>query len=129
MASPGLTFRLGANSKARSGERWKETRTYSEVWLLETDVENYSTDLDSTLAALWIYVAAERLNNAEVGLHYSVTLENTTAPTPPAGGLVQAKQHFDGGFASDEWDDGVAGVKDQLVQTVQVMLHLAKYDS
>lgn len=127
MASPGVTFRFGVKSKYRNSTRFQETTSTTETWLLETDLDNYVSDLTITLGALWEYVQAERTRGAQVGLHYSISLENTTAPNPPTGAWVQAKQHLDGIYATDEWDNGTDGLLEQLTTSVQLMQRIAEY--
>lgn len=127
MSVPKIQIRLGVKSKIRDHtERYRPTRTYSETWVINTDSENYVPDIETPLDNIWTYTLSERSKLAEVGLHYSVTLENISADEPPAGAWVQAKGHLDGEIDPDGWPS-IDVPKDKLYFTIDQLLKHAKY--
>lgn len=121
-----ILIRLGVKSKLRdNAERYRETKTYSETWVIHTNSDTYSSDINTAFSPIWAYTLSERSKLAEVGLHYSVTLDNVTAPTPAAGSWVQAKGHFDGELTTTEFTDVLA--KTKLNEAIKLIVTHAKY--
>lgn len=127
MSSPGLLIRIGITSKLRAdASRFRQTKSGTESWFVESTLENYANDLQNALPGIWAYVTQQRQLGAEVTAHYSARLENITAAAPPKGAWVQAKQHYDGALTSTELSSQQV-FSEKLDEAVAAMRELAKY--
>jgi hypothetical protein len=127
MSSPGLTIQIGITARLRAdADRWRETKTYTESWNIDSTLEDYGTAVDAALPGIWTYVQTERDKGALVSAHYSVRLQNITAATPPAGAWVQAKQHYDGALAAGDLTNASI-LAERISHAVAAMRKLAKY--
>ncbi len=127
MSSPGLTIQIGITARLRAdADRWRETKTYTESWNIDSTLEDYGAAVDVALPGIWTYVQTERAKGALVSAHYSARLQNITAATPPAGAWVQAKQHYDGALAAGDLTEA-AILAERISAAVAAMKKLAKY--
>lgn len=121
-----VTFTLGVKSTLRNTGVWKETKTYTEMFSLNTDLSVYGGSLDAWLPSVFGYAQAEIAKGAQTYLRYAITVENVTAATPPAGALLQPRLHYDGELAPGEWPTWQT-VRDKLVITVESIRQIASY--
>lgn len=107
------------------------TSTISEAIHLDTDLTNYSVDVHNAVQSVWnlwyAWSASTPLGlQADVEIHWSIRLANPTAPPPPMGGWLQAKQHYDGhlsaGNIKSSWD-----IEQPIVNNIPYMAKIAKY--
>lgn len=127
MANGTINIKLGLTIKSRDNSaRWRETHTATEAFSYITNKDTYVACIDSNLPTLDTMISVWRSQPAtEVSCHYSVTLENVTAPDPPTGAWVQAKQHLDGKIGDEEFTTSL--LREKLLFTIEQLLKLAKY--
>lgn len=122
-----LQIRIGIYSKTRNdAERWRETATFTETWVIDTHLDTWSSDFDSVAPSIWSYVRYNRDQVMMVDARFTLRLENVTADTPPKGAWVQAKQNYDGMLADGEYQTS-NDLRDKLETAISIMKKGAKY--
>ena len=119
---------VSITTKTRSTERWKMTTTNTEPFNLYSTLLLSSDVLRDFLVPVWNFAERQRAltDTTDISLRYNIQIDNTTAPEPSVGSLVQKKMHF-GGELTDEEYDSSATLQAVIEQTLASLKKLAKY--
>lgn len=110
------------------------TSSISDVIFCDTTLTNYVTDVPN--AAIQVFKLWSQWGNAttatpaglgaDVEIHWSIKLDNPTAPRPAMGGVVQAKQHMDGHLSMGNVK-AASDIQTPIMLNIPFLQSIAKY--
>lgn len=122
-----LKIDVGVYSKRRLlEERFKPTTTSVDTFSRTTNLQDYSSAVDSISIEVWNFVQDQRAEGAENTVHSAVWLDNPTHPITAAGVVRLPKGHHDSAFTDLEFSS-VAVLRDHLKIVVADLKAKAKY--
>jgi hypothetical protein len=119
---------VSVTTRTRSADRWKMTTTNTEPFNLYSTLSVSSDVLHDYLVPIWNFTQRQRAlpNTDSIAVRYSIQIENTTAPTPSKGSLVQKKMHYDGQLTNENYDS-TETLQAVIENTLAFIKKLAKY--
>lgn len=107
--------------------RFNPTIMTNETWVCKTTLSGWPTDFEPFLSTVWNYIVTARASNWTFDLRYALTIKNVTAPTPPDGAWVQAKEHFDGMLTDGDVGPDTTIITQTVAAVIDNLTKMAKY--